>query len=127
MIYVETSHWETALSWQPTVTWTSNLNSGGISVVTKPGSTPQPPTRLQQASKAAVESFVIGEGFFGVVGCVEGGAIGVGATAETGVLPLAGAGAVAGCVGGASIIALEAVPASTGIAAITFAWHYWHH
>jgi RHS repeat-associated protein len=106
---------------------TSGSGTGHITVVTKPGSTPPPPTRLQQASKAAVESFVIGEGFFGVVGCVEGGAIGVGATAETGVLPLAGTGAVAGCVGGASILALEAVPASTGIAAITFAWHYWHH
>ncbi len=90
---------------------------------------PQQPqqSRLNQASKAALHTFVFGQAIGTGVGCGVGALVAAGGTAATETYPLAGATVPAGCVGGGIIGFFEALPYSTLGAIADFGWTYWGH
>jgi RHS repeat-associated protein len=84
-------------------------------------------SRLNQASKAALHTFVFGQAIGTGVGCGVGVLVATGVTVATETYPLAGATVPAGCVGGGLIGFFEALPYS-GLGAIAdFGWTYWGH
>jgi RHS repeat-associated protein len=84
-------------------------------------------SRLNQASKAALHTFVFGQAIGTGVGCGVGLLVAGGATAATETYPLAGATLPAGCIGGGMIGFFEALPYSTLGAIADFGWTYWGH
>ncbi|MGB8833170.1 MAG: RHS repeat-associated core domain-containing protein [Candidatus Sulfotelmatobacter sp.] len=112
--------------------WTQTFNIVAVSSAANNG--PQQPqqqqpqqSRLNQASKAALHTFVFGQAIGTGVGCGVGLLVAGGATAATETYPLAGATLPAGCIGGGMIGFFEALPYSTLGAIADFGWTYWGH
>jgi RHS repeat-associated protein len=84
-------------------------------------------SKLNQASKAALHTFVFGQVIGTGVGCGTGLLVAGGATMATDTYPLAGATLPAGCVGGGVIGFFEALPFSTLGAMADFGWTYMGH
>jgi RHS repeat-associated protein len=92
-----------------------------------PNNQNQKQSKLNQASNAALHTFVVGQAIGTGVGCGVGALVAAGATAATETYPLAGATVPAGCVGGGMIGFFEALPYSALGAIVDFGWTYWGH